>query len=115
MGEGIKGKWVGPVVSGLAQVDFGIVPDIQAAGLSFYFGVTADKGMGKDDVIEIGEGAYNGIFYNGVVDAGFFPDSDVGAYDGIADITAGGDADRLEDDGIFELVFRGDVAAELLE
>jgi hypothetical protein len=47
--------------SRLTQVDFGIVTNVQAAGLSLYLGIAADQRMGKYDIVEIGEGADNGI------------------------------------------------------
>ena len=71
--------------------------------------------MGKDDIVEVGEGADNGVFDNGIIDAGFFADGHVGSDYGITDVAARSDADGLKDDGILELVLRGNGAAEFLE
>ena len=94
---------------------FGIVTDVQAAGLPFYFGVAADEGMGKHNIVGVSKGAGNGVFDNRIIDAGLFADGDVGSYDGITDVAARSNADGLKDDGILELVLRGDGAAEFLE
>jgi len=104
-----------PGGSGFAQVDLGVVPDIEATGFALYLGVAADQGVGKDDIIEVGEAADDGIFQDGIIDPGLFPDGDIGTYDGVADIAARGDTDGLDDDGILELVLGRDGPAELLE
>lgn len=103
------------ITSGFPQIDLGIVADIQAAGFSFYFGVASNEGMGKYDVIEIGKGADDRVLYNGVVDPGLFSNGDVGADDGVTDVTAGGDTDGLDDNGVLELVIRSNGTAEFLQ
>jgi hypothetical protein len=71
--------------------------------------------MGEDDIVEVGEGAYDGVFQDGIINACLFADGHVWADDGVADVAAGCDADGLDDDGVFELVFRSDRPAELLK
>ena len=46
----------------LPEVDLGIVADIEASGLALYLGIAADEGMGKDDIVQVGERAYDRIF-----------------------------------------------------
>ena len=101
--------------SRLPEIDLGIVADIEAPGFALYFGITAYQGMGEDDIVEVGKRPDDGIFEDGIVDAGLFADGNVWTDDGVADVAAGCDTDGLNDDGIFELVFRSDRPAELLE
>ena len=46
----------------LSEVDLGVVADIEASGLALYLGVAADEGMGEDDIVQVGERAYDRIF-----------------------------------------------------
>lgn len=109
------GKAGGFPGSAFPEVDLCIIADIKAAGFPLDLGVTAYEGMGQDDIVKVGKGADNGIFEDRVVDPGLFADGHVGTHDGIADIAARGDAYRLDDDRIFELVFRSDSTAEFLQ
>ena len=71
--------------------------------------------MGQHDIIEIGKGSDNRVFYNGVVDTRFFANGHIGADDGIADITAGRYTYGLDDDRIFKLVFGRNSPAEFFK
>jgi hypothetical protein len=46
----------------LAEVDLGIVADVEASGLALDLGIAADEGMGEDDIVQVGERAYDRIF-----------------------------------------------------
>ena len=48
--------------SRLPKINLGIVTDIQAPRLALDLGITADEGMSEDDIVEVGERAYDGIF-----------------------------------------------------
>src|SRR5579871_3217094 len=99
--------------SGFAEIDLGIVADIETAGFPFYFGIATDEGVGEHDIIKIGEGADDGVLQDGIVDPGLLPYGHIGPNDGIADIAAGGNANRLNDNGILELVFGSNGPSEL--
>src|ERR1700755_384944 len=71
--------------------------------------------MSEDDIVEIGETADDGVLKNRVIDPGLFANGYIGTDYRVADITAGSDADRLDDDGVLELVLRGDSAAKLFQ
>ena len=98
-----------------AEVDGGIIADVEAAVHTFHFGIAADKGIAEYDLVEIGISADDRILDDGMVQGGVFADSHIGTDDRIADIAAFGNIYRRDDDRIFIGVrFKG-ITAEFLE
>lgn len=99
----------------LAQINIGVIANIQSSCFTTYAGITANDGVIQYNIEQVGVRPDDRIFYDGRIDGGALANGYIGSNDGVADIATSTNAYRLNNDRVFICLRRHNAATKLAQ